>query len=280
MNALSDMRRLFKLNLADLHVSRSLDQLFYIVMEHLGYGKIQILQDPDLMVSEDATIKFWEIEAELKKGRPIQYILGEAAFYGMKLKVDESVLIPRPETEELVDWVLKSSSPSSILDIGTGSACIPIALAKSLENCKITGVDVSQEALAVAQENVHFHNVNVDLLELDITKKEDWERLEQVDVIISNPPYIDIGEKDLMPRQVLDHEPHLALFAPLGKAMYFYDIICDFAVLKLNPNGLLYFELNEFNASKVLELIEAKGFANIELRKDLSGKPRMIRALK
>lgn len=229
------------------------------------------------------------IFSALERREPLQYILGQADFYGLKFKVDPRVLIPRPETEELVEWVLDTlnssslSNSPSILDIGTGSGCIPITLAKKLPRAELWGLDVSPTALALARENAQLNQVQVHWLEVDILRESQWPQHfsnhSSFDVIISNPPYIPEQEQSLMPTQVTQFEPHLALFVSDDDPLIFYRQIARFAKQFLRANGYLFFECNEYNAKAVLTLLAETGWKDVELREDLSGKERMVRAV-
>jgi len=224
--------------------------------------------------------RFEAILNRLLQKEPVQYVLGEADFYGLKFKVDQRVLIPRQETEELVHWICESVDKQAslrILDIGTGSGCIPITLKTQLPNAEVHALDVSSEALTLAQENallnqqkVHFHKVNI----LD---KSQWFALPNFDIIVSNPPYIPHKESHLIPDWVKEYEPSLALFVADDEPLLFYDAIADFALSKLTEKGSLFFESNEFYAQSVKVLLEAKKMQNIELKKDLNGKERMLK---
>lgn len=221
-----------------------------------------------------------EIIERLKSKEPIQYILGETQFFELNFMVNEHVLIPRPETEELVEWIIEDVNEKSInlLDIGTGSGCIAISLAKKLPLAKIYGWDISPDALKVAKTNAIENNVEVKFEINDIlnTYKTD----KSFDVIVSNPPYITNSEKELMNSTVLDFEPHIALFVPDSSPLIFYERIADFALNSLNKGGTLYFEINQENAQKTSAMLLRKGFSEVELRKDLSGNDRMIKAKK
>ena len=220
----------------------------------------------------------------LSRDEPIQYILGKADFYGLSLKVNPAVLIPRPETEELVYWILESiptdfSSPSlDLLDIGTGSACIAISLKHKCSSLNVQAIDISEEALVLAAENADLHQCEIDFQCFDILEKERWNEFAALDIIVSNPPYIPFHEKDKMTKQVLDFEPALALFVANNDPLIFYRNIAIFAKQKLRKGGQLYFETNEYNAEKLRNLLQLQGFEKIELRKDMSGKDRMIKA--
>lgn len=216
----------------------------------------------------------------LQSGKPLQYVLGEAHFYGLTFKVNEAVLIPRPETEELVDWILtelesRNSRYPTILDIGTGSGCIPIALKKHLPQAQVSTIDISTEAIAVAKQNAKLNGVDVNFIQADILNHSS--ALQQTyNVIVSNPPYITQQEKPDMHANVLNHEPYLALFVSNEKPLIFYEAIADFALINLSENGLLFFEINSNLGKETIEMLYHKGFKNIELRKDMQGKDRMI----
>jgi release factor glutamine methyltransferase len=229
------------------------------------------LPEPDL-------IRLHEIIARLKKGEPIQYILGMADFYGLKFKVNPAVLIPRQETEELV-YLIKDhlKAGSKILDIGTGSGCIPITLKKEVSEAEVYALDVSEVALSIAKENAQLNRVAVDFIQADILDETNWDSLPHFDVVVSNPPYIPRSEEQLMPEWVLKHEPHLALFVEHQNPLLFYEVIADFASGHLKENGLLFFETNEFNAKEVKEALEQKGYA-VEIHQDIHKKDRIIKS--
>lgn len=225
---------------------------------------------------------FEKIKKRLLEGEPVQYVVGFAWFYGLKFKVNSNVLIPRPETEELVEWVLettKKNSPLKILDIGTGSGCIPVTLKVKNPTLNVSAVDISEGALITASRNAYRMNADIDFKRIDILNENDWTQLSDFHTIISNPPYIPNKEKALMHNNVLDYEPHLALFVDNDDALIFYTQIADFALLHLNTEGALFFECNEYNATEVVEMLHNKGFKTVELRQDMSGKDRMIRAI-
>jgi release factor glutamine methyltransferase len=232
---------------------------------------------------------FNEISLRLISGEPVQYVLGAADFFGLKFKVDSSVLIPRQETEALVAWVLealKSFSPLSspaLLDIGLGSGCIGITLKKKRPGLQLFGLEKSPTALELALENAaRILSPGVSSPQFiagDILNPVDWAKFPKLDIVVSNPPYIPHSEKNLVPDHVLSHEPALALFVDDPDPLLFYRVIADFSLEKLNPDGLLFFECNEFNAPEVARLLEAKGFSAVELRKDLAGAERMVKAI-
>ena len=234
------------------------------------------------------------IKKRLLAGEPVQYVVGFAWFFGLKFKVNPDVLIPRPETEELVAWIREDTlnklidegpNPLRVLDIGTGSGCIPITLKVKNPKVTVSAVDISEGALITASRNAYRMNADVDFKRLDILNENSWSEIGQFDIIVSNPPYIPTQEKALMANNVLDYEPHLALFVTDADPLIFYEKIADFAKkhLWMNPKytqlrGILYLECNEFNAPKVVKMLQNKGFYNVELRKDMSKKDRMIRA--
>lgn len=225
-----------------------------------------------------------EIITRLLQNEPVQYVLGEADFYGYKFKVNENVLIPRQDTEELVFYVkntVKSfvkKNAITLLDIGTGSGCIPITLKKLFPKMNVHALDVSEGALAIAKGNAENLETEIVFYHKNILEKGDWEGLPNFDVIVSNPPYIPHREAHLMPENVKQFEPHLALFIDDDNPLVFYEVIAEFAKQKLNKDGYLFFETNEFNAKEVLSMLRNKTFTNVVLEQDMEGKDRMIRA--
>lgn len=219
------------------------------------------------------------ISGRLLQQEPVQYVLGTADFYGLKFKVDERVLIPRQETEELVHWILEENgeAPLRVLDIGAGSGCIPITLKKHRHFWQVESVDISADALELARANAEMNRVEVLFSQIDILDRAQWKSLGDYDLVVSNPPYIPMEESTLMPEWVLRYEPHLALFVDQGGPLLFYQVIAEFAFTALRPEGKLFFEVNEFNAGEVVQVIEKKGFKSIELKKDINGKNRMLK---
>ena len=211
---------------------------------------------------------------------PIQYIFNKAHFYGLEFYVDNNVLIPRPETEELVQLILSQNQQAvlNVLDIGTGSGCIPVALKKNRPTWNLMAIDISEKALEVAQINAAKNQTNIDFLQYDILSSADDFNAKQLDIMVSNPPYIPLSQKNVMSVSTIEHEPEIALFVPNEQPLLFYDKITDFAARHLKPNGKLYFELNEFNAEKVAEMLQQKHYINTTLHQDLSGKNRMLSA--
>ena len=244
-----------------------------LIIEKLtGYSRTQIILNKNTLFSD---IQRHEIESFirlLKKHVPIQYILGETEFYGLPFRVNDSVLIPRPETEELVDWIRSENNRAevlNILDIGTGSGCIAIALKHEFTNAAVEAFDISDKALETAHSNAGLNKLDVEFSKVDILNVADQSK--KWDIIVSNPPYIPELEKSEIEANVLDHEPHLALFVPDNDPLLFYRHIALFAKKQLNANGKLYFEIHRDYGKECVELLASLGFSEIELRKDISG---------
>lgn len=233
------------------------------------------------------SFRLHDILLRLLVGEPIQYILGQADFWGLKFIVNPAVLIPRQETEELVAWVLeflknKSWESPTLLDIGLGSGCIGVTLKKKFPPLRLLGLEKSSAALEVASKNARTllgEGVAFEFAEGDILNRQSWAGFSQMEVVVSNPPYIPLKEKTLMPEHVTEHEPAEALYVPDDDPLVFYRAIADFALQKLRPGGALFFECNEFNAPEVADLLRTSGFEEVQLRQDLSGTNRMVRGL-
>lgn len=248
-----------------------------IVLED-AFGVTRFQISDERMLKENEANQLEEIISRLFKNEPVQYVLGETQFFGLKFFVNPSVLIPRQETEELVAWVLETKGDKlRVLDIGTGSGCIPIALKNKKPNWEIHALDVSESALDIAKKNAALNHTKIHFHQLDILNEQLWVELRQFDILISNPPYITEKEKSLMPAHVLEYEPHLALFATDGDAQQFVKKITAFAKKKLRKGGLLFFETNEFYGEDSKKVMEDMGVESVELRKDLNGKDRMLR---
>ena len=282
------LEQYFIVECAPLYDSEESVQLFYMITEHLtGWKRSALLLHRAEEVLPALQVKFERMLSEIKRGVPVQHILNEAWFYGLKFKVNGSVLIPRPETEELVDWILADLTGSdnaethkNLLDIGTGSGCIAISLQKFGTAVDADAMDVSEEALITARGNADFNDAKVNFIHADILKDfcdPAGIRTPKYDVIVSNPPYITEDERLAMHQNVLDYEPHLALFVTNSNPLVFYKAIADFALNTLKENGRLYFEINEYLGEEMLEMLLAKGFSDIVLKKDMQGKDRMIR---
>lgn len=250
-----------------------------IIVEHITQHTYPAALINNTIVTKEQKQEIDNIINRLQKHEPIQYILGESEFFGMPFFVSPHVLIPRPETEELVELILNenSSAQLSVLDIGTGSGCIAIALAKYLNKPNVSAWDISADALNIAHRNAIRNESNVSFEQVDVLSENRPDT--RFDIIVSNPPYILDSEKAEMDNNVLDHEPHVALFVPNDNALLFYRRIADIALDQLNPSGKLYFEINRAKGEETMEMLKSKGFDNVELFQDLSGNDRMIRCV-
>lgn len=255
--------------------TESLEHAFIVVEEMFGMQKTDVLANRHIANYDEGKVK--TIIERINAFEPIQYITGFADFYGRKFIVRKGVLIPRPETEELADLLIKENSayPSlTILDIGTGSGCIAITLAKEMPFCKLMATDISVEALEIAAENAAWLNADIEFFKLDISNETAFPR--KLDIIVSNPPYIEQKEKVQMRENVLEYEPDIALFAPESDPLFFYRKILEFARLNLNPHGKIYFEINERFGTAVKALLEENNFGNIHVINDIHGKNRIV----
>ena len=277
-------KSLFQKELSSLYDAMEIESFFFLILEQFrNLKRIDLALQPDLEFSE-AEISQWNLVLEqLKQEIPIQYILGKTHFYGLEFQVNPNVLIPRPETEELVDWIIKTnsngkSSTIKILDIGTGSGCIAISLAKNLPNASIFSLDVSKKALEIAQINALQNETKITFIENNILETTSFEQ--QFDVIVSNPPYVRNLEKAEIKKNVLENEPHLALFVADDDALLFYRKIAQIAMKNLQSGGQLYFEINQYLGKETVDLLFDLGFQNIELRQDIYGNNRMISCIK
>jgi release factor glutamine methyltransferase len=243
-----------------------------------GVTRMNIIKSPDeILIAQHKNVLNTALE-DLLQHKPVQHIIGEAWFYNLKFKVNEHVLIPRPETEELVKWILDENiNELSILDIGSGSGCIPIALKKNLPDASVTSIDVSNKALEIAKQNAAANKTAVDFLQLDFLNKNEWQRLPVFDIIVSNPPYIPFYEKEKLDRNVTAYEPHTALFVPNEKPLLFYEMIAAFATTHLKQDGKIYAEIHEDFAKETASVF-LSAFKNAEIRKDINGKKRMVKA--
>jgi release factor glutamine methyltransferase len=278
---IKNLKSHFFSELQTIQENSEIESFFFILTEYLHHLKrIDISLNPDFEVSEPDLEKWNTIISELKTEKPIQYITGEAWFYGYRFEVNENTLIPRPETEELVEWIVEStkqetvSKKLNILDIGTGSGCISISLKKEISNAIVSAIDVSEKALIMARKNAVDNEVEVNFILQNILESESL--IEKYDIIVSNPPYVRNLEKQEIKKNVLDYEPHLALFVEDTDALLFYRKIAELALTGLSLNGKLFFEINQYLGKETVALLENLGFKNIELRKDFVGNDRMI----
>ena len=272
--------------LSSLYDEKEIESFFYIILEQFHNKKrIDLALNPEMEMDTLQLLRWETVLSELKKEKPIQYILGETEFYGLRFLVNENTLIPRPETEELVEWIISNSeglrqaqsdksAKLKLLDIGTGSGCIAISLAKNLQNSEVSAIDVSEKALETANKNAQINEVEVNFILKNILETEDLEH--QFDIIVSNPPYVRNLEKADIKSNVLEFEPHLALFVDDNDALLFYRKIAELAKKNLSENGRLYFEINQYLGKETVELLENLGFKEVILKKDIYGNDRMI----
>ena len=280
---IKEYRTQFIQALSQIYDIGEVESFFYLILEEKRELKrIDLALNPDLTFSVEE-IQLWNsILEQLLQEVPIQYLLGKTNFYGLNFEVNADVLIPRPETEELVEWIITTQDPRpkaqdlKILDIGTGSGCIAIALAKNIPNAEVFAIDVSEKALVTAQKNANSNEVIITFLEKNILETENLEQ--QFDIIVSNPPYVRELEKKEIKKNVLDNEPHLALFVEDNDALLFYRKITELAQKNLRNDGKLFFEINQYLGKEMVDLLEKLNFINIELRKDIYGNDRMIKA--
>ncbi|MHA4895680.1 peptide chain release factor N(5)-glutamine methyltransferase [Pedobacter sp. PWIIR3] len=278
---LKDLLSHFKEELNGVYPESEVVFIFYIVVEHIsGWKRAEAYSRSVEEIPAEQVAVFQQMVNQLKLNIPLQYVIGEADFYQLKFKVDASVLIPRPETEELVDWIIslqkdKQTQPTQtrILDIGTGSGCIAISLKKNLPESVVSALDVSESALEIAIANAETNHVHINFISADI---RGFSSKEQFDIIVSNPPYITVREQSDMHQNVLAHEPHLALFVDDENPLEFYEAIATYALSALKPNGLLFFEINSAFGIQTVDMLNRKLFKNIVLRKDMQGADRMI----
>jgi len=285
---LKEFQNRFHKELDAIYGGNEVDSFFYLLTEHyLDLNRLSFALKPKLEIHEFDEIKFQDALTKLKKAQPIQYIIGETEFYGLPFKVNEHTLIPRPETEELVHWIINqqpiiNNQQLNILDIGTGSGCIAISLAKQLPNVKVYGLDVSGEALNIAKQNAELNEVEVTFIEANILTSchSVLDAESTFDIIVSNPPYVRYSEKQEMKNNVLRHEPDLALFVGDKNPLQFYNAITEFAVNNLAEKGMLFFEINQYLGNEMKQLFAKYNFNNIELKKDMFGNDRMIKGIR
>jgi release factor glutamine methyltransferase len=285
MKTVKDVSTAFRKELSMLYDTKEIDSLCMIVLAEItGSSSAKIKAFPELEIPNEQLAKINQILIRLKTGEPVQYILGHTEFFGLPFKVNPSVLIPRPETEELVEWIISSVEKSqltarNILDIGTGSGCIAISLKKNL-SVEVAAIDISDTALNTAKKNAELNDADVNFIHADILNLKSEIGSSKFEIIVSNPPYVTLEDKKQMHLNVTDFEPHNALFVPEEDPLIFYKAIADFAVNHLEKEGLLFFEINESYGKEMLGLLNSRSFIDIELRKDMSGKFRMMKAVK
>lgn len=286
MNTLKEYRDWFKEELLPYYDERGIEAFFLRLMEEWEeLDRITLAMDPGYELSEKSVDALPLVVEQLKRYRPIQYILGKAWFYDLQLEVNEHVLIPRPETEELVQWIIsnlisRKMEKLRILDVGTGSGCIALALKKHFPQANITAIDMSASSLEVAKRNAENLELLVNFQQIDMMETEQTVYLKEYDIIVSNPPYVREQEKALMQKNVLDYEPENALFVLDSDALKFYRLIADFCEKHLVNNGTLYLEINEAMPNELIELLKEYQFSDILVKKDINEKARMVKAEK
>lgn len=278
-NLLKDLLPYFNQKLAGHYSEREIENMFYWTCEEkLNKSRFEV-KSQDIRLSESELLAFRAVVKRLGQGEPFQYILGRVEFYNADIFVGPGVLIPRPETEELVDLILKETTHfQKVVDIGTGSGCIAIALKKANPKLNVVAVDVSQEALEIAQKSAELNKVAIQFVHANILM-EDIIELEEVDCIVSNPPYVLESDKEQMKENVLAHEPHIALFVPDNDPLLFYKRISELGTQNLTNNGHLYFEIHEDFGRQTKELLLGLGYQFVEVFKDMQGKDRMVKAI-
>jgi len=278
-------REYFINSLEDLYPIEELQSIFYLLAsKYLNLSRIDIALQFDDTLTSDEEINFNQAIDRLKIYEPVQYILEETEFFGYPFLVNKQVLIPRPETEELVAWIIEDvkEKETTLLDIGTGSGCIAISLAKKLNDASVTAIDVSKEAIDVAKKNSAQNHTKIEFMEVDVLHFKDNVELQQklnskFDIIVSNPPYVRIKEQELMRPNVLKHEPDLALYVANETPLLFYKKIVQLSNLYLKAGGRLYFEINEYLGNELKKMLMEEGFKHVQIKKDMFGKDRMIK---
>lgn len=280
---LREIREIYHRELDDLYPREEVNSFFYLLLEEFfGLNRFALVLDPERGVSKTEEQPLFEALARLRREYPIQYILGKTEFMDMEFQVDEGVLIPRPETEELVRWVLEERKGRekgvSVLDIGTGSGCIAVSLAANWPQARVTALDISRAALVIAQKNAKANGTAVTFIRADILKESQFD--EKWDIIVSNPPYVRVSEKSGMPNNVRLYEPASALFVPDESPLLYFERIIRLAEGNLKSGGSLYFEISEFLGTEVRMLLENAKFSEITPRKDSYGKDRFLKGTK
>jgi release factor glutamine methyltransferase len=279
IQTLKDIRNYLKKELYGIYPEREITAITNLIFKtQFGIDRLHLLLDSGQNVHSQTVSRIVELCIELKTRKPLQYILGETSFYNCTIKVNNETLIPRPETEELVDQIIRENPgfKGRVIDIGTGSGCIAIAIKKNLRKSEVTGIDISAGALVMASSNSILNNVDVSFLKGDILKF-DSELIPPVEIIVSNPPYVLESEKQNMSQNILDFEPHNALFVPDDDPLIFYRAIVNLSERILIPGGKLYFEINEAKGREMFRMLESAGYSEIKITDDINGKNRFIK---
>lgn len=282
IQTIKDIRFYLAKELEKIYQEQEISALANIIIKTvIGITKVHQLYMTEQIVTKQQAGRIINICKELKTGKPIQYILGETSFYDCVIRVTSATLIPRPETEDLVDLIIRENRgyQGTIIDIGTGSGCIAVALAVNLPGVVVTGIDISDEAIRTARENAQLNNVTVSFVKGDIFSF-DSERVDKAGIIVSNPPYVRNSEKQFMSKNVLDFEPHSALFVPESDPLIYYRAILKLANKILIHRGRLYFEINEAMGKSIVQLLESSGYTEIQIVADINSKERIIKGIK
>ncbi len=284
-NKISDIFRHYLGLLSSIYDEQESKRMLNQLIQHFfNLDKIDLIKSPEFRLSESELLRLHFAVKELMQEKPLQQIIGEVEFLDLKIKVNAHVLIPRPETEELVQLIRErekfEGTEVRILDIGCGSGCISIALKKYFIMADVNGLDISEEALEVSRGNAALNNTNLKFIKADILNETSWDKLKNYQLIVSNPPYVRDSEKRLMSKNVLEFEPAKALFVTDADPLLFYRRIAEFCDVHLEKNGVLYFEINEAFGKETKEMLDSKGFKSIDILQDMQGKDRFVRALK
>lgn len=274
--------QLYRQELLSMYPKGEVESFIALAFEDvLEYSRVDVIMNAEEIIPIQYITRFFGILESLRKYQPIQYILGKTVFYGLPIQVNSHVLIPRPETEELVHWILKDEWKDgiNILDLGTGSGCIAISLKDHLKKAEVHGADISIEALNVAKRNAVKNGLKVNFFQFDILNQESLGFM-KYDIIVSNPPYVRMSEKEWMEKNVLNHEPHPAIFVDEVEPLIFYRKIVDLAEGHLNKSGKIFFEINEACGSEIVQLLKDRGYEEVILKKDYNGKDRMVSGVK
>jgi release factor glutamine methyltransferase len=282
LHTIKTIRQFLSGELNEIYRQEEITTLASILIKTItGIKKLHHLYDPDHRISDEQSERITEMCMELKTGKPVQYVLGETSFYNCTIKLNNTTLIPRPETEELVDLIVKENKGYNgrIIDIGCGSGCISIALAENLPGSIVTGMDISPDAVLLSRENSKLNKVNVSFIRGDLFNYENL-MLNTAGIIVSNPPYVRHSEKSFMKKNVLDFEPPLALFVADSDPLKYYKAILKMADTLLLPAGKVYFEINEAMGQSMFELMESNSYSGIEVIQDINGKQRIIKGIR
>ena len=282
IQTIKDTRIYLSGELDGIYPEQEINALTNIIIKTVtGVSKLHQLYISEQKINREQAVRIVEITKELKSGKPIQYILGETTFYDCKIKLNSATLIPRPETEELVHLIISENSGyyGDIIDFGTGSGCIAVALAANIPGAKVTGIDISEDAISIAHENAIMNNVTVTFLKGDILNFDDIS-VANAGIIVSNPPYVRNSEKKSMGKNVLDYEPHSALFVDDSEPLVYYRALLNIAHKILVAGGRLYFEINEALSEPMVSLLSASGYTDIKIKTDINNKDRIIRGIK